>query len=103
MFAYLQGMRVNWLDMELSRQRKDFTQILSQVMWTPTIFTHAISRTDIPKDKDPAVRTSGALAFAAQVSDTKSCRVKTTQLLHSSQVMWFPTISFKRWFGRDEG
>ena len=51
------------LDMETSRQRKDFGQILLLVMWIATIyfavgmhkltspFTHAISRTNTPKDK----------------------------------------------------
>ena len=63
MFAYLQGTTVGWLDMETSRQRKDLTQILLLVMWTPTKsfavgihrltspLAHAISRTDTPMDK----------------------------------------------------
>ena len=45
---------------------------------------------------DPAVRTSGALAFAAQVFDTK--RVAESRPLsssHSSQVMWKQTFSFQ--------
>ena len=55
--------RVDWLDMETSRQRENFAQILLLVMWIFTIpfavgmheftssFTHAISRTDAPQEK----------------------------------------------------
>ena len=37
MFLFLQSIRVDWLDAETSRQRRDFAQILQLVMWIRTI------------------------------------------------------------------
>ena len=57
-FLFLQSTRVDWLVAEISRQRRDFAQILQLVMWIRTILfavgvhrlmfptTRAISRTD---------------------------------------------------------
>ena len=63
MFLFLQSTRVDWLDAETSRQRRNFALTLQLVMWIRTIsfavgvhrltfpFTRAISRTDTFMDK----------------------------------------------------
>ena len=63
MFVFLQSVRVDWLDAETSKQRRDFAQILQLVMWIRTILfavgvhrlmfplTRGISRTDTFKHK----------------------------------------------------
>ena len=37
MFLFLQSIRVDWLDAETSKRRKDFAQTLQLVMWIRTI------------------------------------------------------------------